>query len=159
LAAPVANPGGLNVNLWDVARCEMRETDVLLLKVRDAAMLEPKISKGGSPVGYMTAGISFGRMIITNQPVSVLANQLDSLLQIPTIDQTGLTNNFDINLKWNRNDSQHNSLKQALLDQLGLELVPSRKPIEMLVVEKVKQAICFAGVEVTRLKSISRFRF
>ena len=30
------------------------------------------------------------------------------------------------------------ALKEALLDQLGLELVPSREPIEMLVVEKVK---------------------
>jgi hypothetical protein len=29
-------------------------------------------------------------------------------------------------------------LKQAVLDQLGLELVPSYEPIEMLVVEKVK---------------------
>ena len=29
-------------------------------------------------------------------------------------------------------------LNKALLDQLGLELVPSREPIEMLVVEKVK---------------------
>jgi hypothetical protein len=28
--------------------------------------------------------------------------------------------------------------RKALLDQLGLELVPSREPIEMLVVEKVK---------------------
>jgi len=29
-------------------------------------------------------------------------------------------------------------LQQALLEQLGLELVPSREPIEMLMVEKVK---------------------
>jgi hypothetical protein len=29
-------------------------------------------------------------------------------------------------------------LNKTLLDQLGLELVPSREPIEMLVVEKVK---------------------
>jgi len=29
-------------------------------------------------------------------------------------------------------------LKQAVLDQLGLELVPSRESIEMLVVEKAK---------------------
>jgi hypothetical protein len=29
-------------------------------------------------------------------------------------------------------------LKQAPLDQLGLELVPTNMPIEMLVVERVK---------------------
>ncbi len=30
------------------------------------------------------------------------------------------------------------ALKQAVLDTLGLELVPSREPVEMLVVEKAK---------------------
>jgi uncharacterized protein (TIGR03435 family) len=29
-------------------------------------------------------------------------------------------------------------LNRALIDQLGLELVPSREPVEMLVVEKVQ---------------------
>jgi uncharacterized protein (TIGR03435 family) len=29
-------------------------------------------------------------------------------------------------------------LKQALLDQLGLELEPSSEPVEMLVVERAK---------------------
>jgi uncharacterized protein (TIGR03435 family) len=67
-----------------------------------------------------------------------LAANLEGLLQIPVINQTGVANKFDIDLKWNPNDPQNNSLKQALLGQLGLELVPSREPIEMLVVEKVK---------------------
>jgi uncharacterized protein (TIGR03435 family) len=61
---------------------------------------------------------------------------LEGNLQIPVIDQTGLTQTFDIDLKWNQHDPQHNTLKQALLDQLGLELVPTTKPVEMLVVEK-----------------------
>ena len=48
---------------------------------------------------------------------------------------------FDMNVKWDDTDKANRNvdgLKQALLDQLGLELVPSREPIEMLVVEKVK---------------------
>ncbi len=32
----------------------------------------------------------------------------------------------------------HDSLKQVLLDQLGLELSPASLPIEMLVVEQAK---------------------
>jgi uncharacterized protein (TIGR03435 family) len=59
-------------------------------------------------------------------------------LGIPVLDRTGLTNNFDVELKWERknDDSRKDSFKKAVLDQLGLELVPTNMPIEMLVVEK-----------------------
>jgi uncharacterized protein (TIGR03435 family) len=128
----------LKTQLGLVARREIVETNVLWLKVKDAAALESRISKGGPPLAYPTADISSARIVITNQPISVLADQLEGLLQIPTVDQTGLNKNFDINLKWNRIDPQHDSLRNALLDQLGLELVPGRESIEMLVVEKAK---------------------
>ena len=55
------------------------------------------------------------------------------------VDQTGLTSRFDIDLQLDKQEGQqHNPavLKQALLDELGLELVPGREPIEMLVIEK-----------------------
>jgi uncharacterized protein (TIGR03435 family) len=40
--------------------------------------------------------------------------------------------------RWQEGESAKEALKQAVLDQLGLELVPTNMPIEMLVVEKVK---------------------
>ena len=43
--------------------------------------------------------------------------------------------------KWDAQDWEHRNpdgLKQALFDQLGLELAPGRAPIEMLIVEKNK---------------------
>jgi uncharacterized protein (TIGR03435 family) len=128
----------LKTQLGLVARREIVGTNVLWLKVKDAATLESRISKGGSPEGYLTSDISSAKIVITNQPISTLAAQLESLLQIPTVDQTGLNENFDINLTWNRDDPRHDSLKNALLDQLGLELVPTNKPLGMLVVEKSK---------------------
>jgi uncharacterized protein (TIGR03435 family) len=66
---------------------------------------------------------------------------LEDYFEMPIIDQTGLTQNFHIDLKWDerfKGDPDHEALKEALLDQLGLELVPANMPIEMLVVEKVK---------------------
>jgi uncharacterized protein (TIGR03435 family) len=61
-------------------------------------------------------------------------------MEIPVLDQTGLTNNFDINIKWNALNWRQNpdGLRQAILNELGLELVSSREPIDMLVVEKAK---------------------
>ncbi len=58
----------------------------------------------------------------------------------PVIDQTGLTGPYDVDLKWKPKlgQSDQDALRQALLGQLGLQLVPSRGPVEMLVVEKVK---------------------
>src|ERR1035437_10267800 len=119
-----------------VARREIIETNILLLTVKypNAQGLRPSKIRGESSQIRMQPG----QFTSINTAISSLTANLENLLQIPVIDQTGVANKFDIDLKWNRNDPQHNSLKQALLDQLGLELVPSREPIEMLVVEKVK---------------------
>jgi uncharacterized protein (TIGR03435 family) len=59
------------------------------------------------------------------------------------IDQTELTNKYDIILDWQASPTQSyensDSLKKVLLDRLGLELVPDRMRIEMLVVEQAKE--------------------
>jgi uncharacterized protein (TIGR03435 family) len=51
-----------------------------------------------------------------------------------------LTGPYDVDLKWKPKlgQSDQDALRQALLDQLGLQLVPGREMVEMLVVEKVK---------------------
>jgi uncharacterized protein (TIGR03435 family) len=118
-----------------IARVQTRESDVLLLTVKlpNAQGLRPSKTQNGS-----TQKNTANQFSCVNQPVSYVAGMLEDKLQIPVIDQTGLTQNFDIDLKWNRNDPQYNSLKQALTDQLGLELVPTNMPIEMLVVEKAQ---------------------
>jgi uncharacterized protein (TIGR03435 family) len=94
-------------------------------------------------VGYINAGPAgpppqTDQFNETNQVISTLARFLENQLQVPVIDQTWLTNYFDIDLRWDKNDPQHEKLKQGLIDQLGLELVPTNMPIQMLFVEKVK---------------------
>ena len=123
---------------------ETRDTDVLVLKVRrsNAPGLKPPTFFGHSD------GCSRGHYYCDNAPLSSnsgyypgITRFLEEYFEMPVIDQTGLTQNFHIDLKWNERwgqDPNHDALKQALLDQLGLELVPGREPVEMLVVEKVK---------------------
>ena len=142
---PQGSPDALRHELENklrlVGRPETQDMDVLLLKVRrpNARGLKPP-SRGG---GY---GDPEGRFYCQNEPLSTahpsqfcLAQELELQFRKPVIDQTALTQRFDIDIRWNEQgdkDPDHEALKQALLDQLGLELVPATMPVEMLVVDQ-----------------------
>lgn len=117
---------------------ETVETNVLLLKVK----------RRNSP-GLKISSATVGKTDIGNPYFSAVKGQINSLagaleenvFQIPVINRTGLTNFYDFNLSWQPLDptsSKIDILNRALIDQLGLELVPSREPVEMLIVEKVR---------------------
>jgi uncharacterized protein (TIGR03435 family) len=146
----IALQAELKRKLGLVGHREMRDTDVLVLKVRrsNAPGLKP-------PTNGHTDHTRKDYYYCDNEPLSIdsggassggysaftITSFLEGCFGTPVIDQTGLTQHFHIDFKWNErsgDDPDHDVLKQALLDQLGLELVPSNMPIEMLVVEKVK---------------------
>jgi uncharacterized protein (TIGR03435 family) len=132
----------LKKRLGLVGRWETKDTDVLLLKVR-----RPNAPGLKSPTDGGSDEIHNGHYYCDNAPLSSdsdwhpgIARFLGYYFDRPIVDQTGLTQHFHIDLRWDergRGDPEHNALKQALLEQLGLELVPSSEPVEMLVVEKV----------------------
>jgi uncharacterized protein (TIGR03435 family) len=84
------------------------------------------------------------QFIFTNQPISYLRDLLESLAyRKPVLDQTGLTGRYDFVLDWPKPQGYvgvkgQAILKENLINELGLELVPTNMPLEMLVVEKVK---------------------
>lgn len=118
-----------------VGKIEAVETNVLLLKVRSphSAGLKPSAAKTGrSQTGN-------GEFLATKQRMSDLAYLLEvTYFKSPVIDQTGQEDAFDFKLAWTANDRNLDNLKQALMEQLGLELVSGVEPVEMLVVEKAK---------------------
>ena len=123
-----------------VGHLEMQNTDVLLLTVKNPNANGLKIHDSQtSGSHYDTTG--FGKISLVNRPLHELTDFLEGDFQFPIVDGTGIKRNVDVTLNWNRKDWEHpnlDGLKQALADQLGLELVPTNMPIEMLVVEKVK---------------------
>jgi uncharacterized protein (TIGR03435 family) len=116
-----------------VERYETIETNVYLLTLRNpnAPQLKPSRLPGHnflncSPMNGIFQGV--------NQPVSALTRFLEDALGTPVIDQTGLTNRYNIKFDGGSNPEK---LKQTVLNKVGLELIPSQMPIEFLVVDKV----------------------
>jgi uncharacterized protein (TIGR03435 family) len=123
-----------------VAHREIRKTEVLLLKTNFSNSSKMKLSVAANGV----FGVSSSQLIFTNQPVSLLREYLETwAYRKPVIDRTGLTGRYDFVLDWPKpmgyvGEKGQETLKENLINELGLELVPTNMPIEMLVVEKAK---------------------
>jgi uncharacterized protein (TIGR03435 family) len=115
-------------------RFETRNTNVLALKVarNDAPGLRPSAGQGDS------RWMGNGEFSCQNQPLAKVAPLLEAEFGVPVVDETGMNGRFDFELHWDEPEPRSNpeGLKQALLDQLGLELVPTNLPVEMLIIEK-----------------------
>ena len=121
-----------------VGHREIRDVDVLLLKMRNpnAPGLKPPT---GDRDFFVSEDVANSAHIKGKQSLHDITDSLEKFLGMPVIDQTGIARNFGIDLQWKElgdQDPNHDALKQTLLDQLGLELVPSHQSVEMLVVEK-----------------------
>ena len=120
------------------AQHETREMDVFVLHAgQPTEHLAPTVSTGGSS---MSSG--GGSLNCVNQSIGSLAWSLEEILNQPVIDETSLTNRYDFQLLWNENKSSEtdsNELTKALHEQLGLELAPARRRVELLVVKVADQ--------------------
>jgi uncharacterized protein (TIGR03435 family) len=144
----------------------LHESEVYLLKLKNAGKLESHLSKGGflegrnlmrlmgrNSIAY-SQGVDPMKEFFLNEPLSDsegkeseenLRYLLDCYMKKPVIDRTGATGRYDITVQWPRalypeQNTQAEKLKgmASQLDAYGLELVPSREKIQMLVVKRVK---------------------
>jgi uncharacterized protein (TIGR03435 family) len=128
----------LKSKLGLIAHPEARNVDVLLLKVKNPNAPGLKPPTGGEDF-YFVTDKGDGYIHWDNASLSRIPEILEGYCKMPIVDQTGFTQHFSVDVKWKElgeGDPNHDALKKALLDQLGLELVPGRASIQMLVVEK-----------------------
>ena len=120
-----------------IAHRQTRETDVLLLKLKTPGVVGLKQHPYGKSMGITAKD---GKIYVMGQTIGVFANYFEYALKQPVVDQTLLNGRYDCVLDEHLFDgtSNPNLVKKAGLDELGLELVPTNMPIEMLVVEKIK---------------------
>jgi uncharacterized protein (TIGR03435 family) len=122
-----------------VGNPETKNEDVLLLEMQN-----PNAPGLHAPVqgSYFYMNRNSNRITITwaNEPISRIDEFLQTASPLPIVDETGMTNRCSINLQWTENpqDPEHTALQKALREQLGLVLVPTNMPVEMLVVTKAK---------------------
>ena len=77
-------------------------------------------------------------MSLKNQTARALAARLEGLFSMPVLDQTDSAGPLTTELQWNQGDTETEiqSLRKALSDGLGLELISGRETMDVLVVEK-----------------------
>jgi uncharacterized protein (TIGR03435 family) len=136
----------LKNTLGFVGRWETTNADALVIKVQNPNASGLKLSNWNpSEFGDLRGGHihCFGERLSWTPPMPPwgLTKYLEMVFQIPVFDETGLLWAYDLDLRWKVKadlNANQDAVRQAMLDQLGLELVPTNMPVEMLVVEKVK---------------------
>jgi uncharacterized protein (TIGR03435 family) len=120
-----------------VAHKETRQMDVFRLRVNNPN--PPGLKKHDRIDGSTTWTSTPNSMVVANQSFDGFPGSIESNMGLPVLDETGLSGNYDLQLNWKPKpgESVKDAFRRALLEQLGLELVPDRAPIEELVVEKV----------------------
>ena len=85
------------------------------------------------------------RQSVGNMPLAALIHNLPrSFIDRPVLDRTGLTGNFDWDLRWENDPTGAStgvSIFSALQEQLGLKLEPGRGPVEVLVIDRVEKPV------------------
>lgn len=95
--------------------------------------------------GFSQFGGSNGEVKWANSPLTDLKFLLAKETGRPVVDHTGLTGKYDFTLEYTpfdragTDESGRPSIFTALEEQLGLKLVPSKQPVEVLVVDAIQQ--------------------
>jgi uncharacterized protein (TIGR03435 family) len=120
-------------------------------EIREGPIYELVVAKGGfklnpAPDSEHPSGYSWSpeKVEIRTGPIGSLAFALSDDLARKVVDKTGLTGNYDIDLKWTPDDKQSAdnagpSLFTALEEQLGLKLESAKGPVYVFIIDHVEK--------------------
>jgi bla regulator protein blaR1 len=89
-------------------------------------------------------------MTAIGAPMASLVRFLSSMTHMPVVDETGLKGNYNLHLKWQREEEGQASglhdqglptIYAALPEQLGLKLESGKGPVNVLVIDTIEQPI------------------
>jgi bla regulator protein blaR1 len=117
-------------------------------KLRKAQHIITNPTGTGSPDGTGDrdeSTVTPGKIVLKGSSLSLLANLLSSQgLSHTVVDKTGLTELYDITLRWSpddigSSDASLPSLFTALQEQLGLKLEYNKNPIDVIVIDHIEK--------------------
>jgi len=124
-------------------------------ETRDMAMYVLTVEKKGPKVRLRDAGSDLGRntfnmpgsgrLVGTKVTTGMLAKVLAEQLGREVEDRTGLSGIFDFTLEWAPDSDSANvtgrpSIFTAVREQLGLELLAHKGPVEVLVIDQIQRS-------------------
>ncbi len=136
------------------------DTKDLSVYVLTVAKTGPKFSKSSSdPSSPPGLGGPPGRLFVRNANMEEVAMIMQGSLDRPVVDQTGLKDRYDFQLKWTPDESQYGGrvpppnsgdngaaaadapppLFTAIQEQLGLKLDAMKAPAKVMVIESVEK--------------------
>jgi uncharacterized protein (TIGR03435 family) len=134
------------------------ESRVLSVYAITVAKDGPKMTKDTGPANAPQAfGLGgFANLTVRNLTMNDFAKSMQSaVMDRPVVDQTGLTDRYDFQLKWTPDDSQFTqfptvppkndnpdappNLYTAIQQQLGLKIEPAKAPDAVLVIDHVEK--------------------
>jgi uncharacterized protein (TIGR03435 family) len=109
--------------------------------------------KESAPDAKQTGGAWGGKIEMQAMPMDLLAKVISMNIQTPVLDKTGLSSRYDINMHWSYSPKLDQAVEQptmeakdpqssiieAVQDQLGLKLVHSKGPVDVIVVKHVER--------------------
>jgi uncharacterized protein (TIGR03435 family) len=112
-----------------LAHREMKDVPVYEIRTLDGAPVRA--------VPAPTGGRPAPSIRLNQASVKAFADVLADALGRPVFDETNLDERFDFALTWQNTDPA--SLKTAVADQLGLNLVDTRRVVEVLIVDHIEK--------------------
>jgi uncharacterized protein (TIGR03435 family) len=106
------------------------------------------VTKGGPKLEASTTSTGFstgrGQFVCSDSSMDDLASLLSGSMDRMVIDQTKLTGSYKFTLKWTPDDSPNPNpdlpgIFTAIQEQLGLKLIPTKGPVEMLIIDHVER--------------------
>ena len=114
-------------------RRETREMNVSVLR-RGMGELQLSRSRAGEAQHWFVDG----KIHAIKQPIATLVDVLENFLDRAVVDETGLEGEFDWELSYRRADET--TVVNSVRNELGLEILPATRAIEVLIVEAADPA-------------------